>query len=157
MREIWRPFYAFGSLGVASVLVGLPGMIDGSSTARDVTLFAVILLLGLATARTLIWRLIPARVTVTYDESGLFVRRGGELLRHYPWAGMRHVDLIRGYRWPEWSRWAMFAHVQVAGEGDDVEWESSPQLLVVQPRYVEEAERRLEAVARQYVNGHASR
>lgn len=151
-QEIWRPFYASGAMAVVAALVGLFAAASGSSVATDVVLYFTVVFLVLALARTLIWWLLPGRVSVSYDDSGLFVRRGARLRRHYPWSGIEQVFLSWGDRWPEWNSWASFAEVSVVRLGERGRTtESSPGLLIVRPRDVEEAERNLEAVAQRYV------
>ncbi|MDP9459974.1 MAG: hypothetical protein M3Q22_06905 [Actinomycetota bacterium] len=151
-REIWRPFYAYGAIALVVALVGLPAAVGGSSAATDVVLFIDAICLALAGVRTLVWRLLPARVTVSYDDSGLFVRRSARLLRHYPWTGVQQVFVSWGDRWPEWNRWAAFAQISVVSQGERrPSIDSSPGLLLVRPRDVEQAERNLEAVLERYV------
>lgn len=157
-QEIWRPFYALGALACAAALVGLPAAMAGSAIAIPVVLFWVTACLGLASTRTLVWRLFPARVTVSYDDSGLFVRRGAKLLAHYPWPGIQQVHLTWGDRWPEWSRWALFARISVVRDGDrGASIDTSPGILLVRPRDVENAQRSLDAVVDRYVDDSARR
>jgi hypothetical protein len=156
MTEVWRPFMAFGALACTAVVVGTPAIVAGSSTAAAVVVSAVVVILGLACARTLTWRLLPARVTVSYDTSGLFVERGTKVLRQYIWSDIREVELVPGYRWPEWSRWAMFAHLRVVGRADsDLAVDDSPGLLLVRPRRVQGAQEELKDVADRFIGGRA--
>ena len=151
-REMWRPFYAFGAMAFAAALVGLPATLGGSSVAGDVVLFVAVLCLGLACVRTLIWWLLPGRVTVSYDDSGLFVRRGARLLCHYPWSGVERIFVTWGARWPEWDRSALLIRIDVVLHGEQgTRVESSPGLLLVRPRDIERAARKLEAVVNRYV------
>lgn len=151
-RQIWRPIYAFGAIAIVIAVVGLVAAGRGSSDAWPVTIFCVTVCLGTAGARILIWWALPGRVTVSHDDSGLIVRRGRRLLRHYPWSHIRRVDVSYGDRWPEWGRTALFPRLRVErseqGSGH-VDW--SPSFLLVRPSDVEEARRRLEGVVQRYV------
>lgn len=157
LREIWRPFYAFGAMACVVVVAGAPAAVGGSSTAVAIVICLSATLLGLAGARSLIWRLGPARVRVTCDDTGLFVRRGAKLLCHYPWSAIQEVALVSGDRWPEWTRWAMFTHLEVISvdsRGRTVD--DSPGILLVKPTLVWQEQLKLETVVNRYIGEQRS-
>jgi len=153
MREIWRPFYAFGVIAGLVLVVGAVAAARGSSLALPVAVFVDLVCVAIACVRTLMWWWLPARVTVSSDHSGLFVRRDKRVLRHYPWADVQQVRLTWGDRWPEWSRWAMFPYIGVLRRGDGGgALERSPAFLLVRVRDVEEAERLLYAAVGRHLS-----
>jgi hypothetical protein len=156
LREIWRPFYAGGVMVCAVVIAASATAVRGSAVAVDVALFVIVVIVATTGARTALWRMGPGRVTVTYDDTGLFVRQGAKLLRHYPWQDVEQVDVLAGYRRPEWSRAALFAFLRVMWRDDRADVDISPEFLIVRRPLVDEAQRELQAVASRYLGTTSS-
>ncbi|MGY1750719.1 hypothetical protein [Modestobacter sp. SYSU DS0511] len=151
-REVWRPFLAFGAIAGAVLVAGFVAWVSGSILGLQVANFVAVVCVATACVRALIWWLVPARVVVSHDDSGLFVRRGGKLLRDYPWADIQEVRLVWGDRWPEWNRWATFPCLSVVLRGEPGAVNLSPSFLLVRVPDVEKAERELEGVVQRHLD-----
>ena len=148
-REIWRPFRAYGVIAGVATFAAVIGRVRGDDTLVAVCFaFAGVAAL-LAPVRTATWRLRPARVTVTCDETAVYFRRGGRVVRSCPWSAVQELSVVPGDGRPEWSRWAAFSRVLcVTGTWPDRGTVRSPEILLVRPEQVHRAQHALDAAVR---------
>ena len=151
-KETWRPFIAYGCGALVVILVCLPEIMRGSRGALGGAMGLILTLVLAACLRKFLWMRLRASTSVWWDTAGLVCMKRGRVLHRYPWAGMRHLALIPGNRFPEWTRWASFSEIRISRliDGEMVA-ETTPQFLLVTPGRIMQADQELKSVAGQFV------